>query len=213
MAHNLSLRFINQNINPVQLSNKSKGTTLMSKSVNNKLIISAITQDRPGIVKEISEVVNQSACNIEDSRMMVLGGSFAILMLVSGSDAAISALQKKEAQLSVALGAKSSGTIVQMQLTAERNLVEQGRPYIIEVISLDHPGIVKELSEFVAARQINIEALNTETYAAPHTGSTMFRLEMTVNIPASVKASTFKNDLIDFCDQKNLDVVVEPYTP
>lgn len=179
----------------------------MNQPASNKLVISVITQDRPGIVKEISEAVNLSNCNIEDSRMMVLGGSFAILMMVSGTDAGIAALQAKEAQLSASLG-----TMVQMQITAERNLVEQGRPYVIEVISLDHPGIVKELSEFIASRKINIEALDTETYAAPHTGSTMFRLEMIVNIPSVVKTSTFKNELIDFCDQKNLDVVVEPYS-
>jgi len=173
---------------------------------NNKLVISVITQDRPGIVKEISEAVNQSGCNIEDSRMMVLGGSFAILMMVSGDDASVSTLQKKEEQLSASLG-----TMVQMQVTSDRNLAEQGRPYIIEVVALDHPGIVKELSEFVASRKINIEALDTETYAAPHTGSTMFRLDMTVNIPKDVKTSAFKNELIEFCDQKNLDVVIEPY--
>jgi glycine cleavage system transcriptional repressor len=179
-----------------------------SEKNNNKLVISVITQDRPGIVKEISEAVNQSGCNVEDSRMMVLGGSFAILMLVSGDDTCIQTLQQKEQVLSTSLG-----SMLQMQLTAERSLnAEHGRPYVIEVVSLDHPGIVKELSEFVASRKINIEALNTEVYAAPHTGSPMFRLEMTVNIPQSVKVSAFKNELIDFCDQKNLDVLVEPYT-
>lgn len=173
--------------------------------MNAKLVISVITQDRPGIVSEISEAVNSSNCNVEDSRMMVLGGSFAILMMVSGEQGAIEDLRSKESTLSDSLG-----SMVQMQLTAERDLSEQGVPYMIEVVSLDHQGIVRELSEFVAARKINIEALNTETYAAPHTGSTMFRLEMTVNIPGSVKTAEFKNDLIDFCDQKNLDVSVEP---
>ena len=175
---------------------------------NNKLVISVITQDRPGIVKEISEAVNQSGCNVEDSRMMVLGGSFAILMMVSGDEACIQTLQGKEQVLSASLG-----SMVQMHLTADRSLhAEEGQPYIIEVVSLDHQGIVKELSEFVASRSINIESLNTETYAAPHTGSPMFRLEMTVNIPTTVKTSAFKNELTDYCDQKNLDVLIEPYT-
>lgn len=173
----------------------------------NKLIISVITQDRPGIVSELSDAVNQSQCNIEDSRMMVLGGSFAILMMVSGSAQDIANLQAKEAALSARFG-----SLLQMQLTSERDLKEQGSPYIIEVVSLDHPGIVRELSEFVAARLINIEALDTATYAAPHTGSPMFRLEMIINIPRTVRTSSFRNELMDFCDQRNLDVSVEPYT-
>lgn len=169
-----------------------------------KLIISVITQDRPGIVREISDAVNEAGCNIEDSSMMVLGGSFAILMMVSGDDACIASLKQKEQALS-----DSFGTLVQMQLATDREQQAPGQPYVIEVVSLDHPGIVRELSEFVAHRNINIETLDTETYAAAHTGSTMFRLEMTVNIPAEVKLSAFKHELIDFCDQKNLDVTVE----
>ncbi len=176
-------------------------------SGKNKLVISVITQDRPGIVSELSDAVNKSDCNIEDSRMMVLGGSFAILMMVSGEAAAISDLQSKEKKLS-----ESLGTMVQMQLTADREASDAGQPYVIEVVSLDHPGIVRELSEFIASRKINIEEMDTETYSAPHTGSTMFRLQMTVNIPSTVKRSQFKHELMDFCDQKNLDVSIEPYT-
>jgi glycine cleavage system transcriptional repressor len=179
----------------------------MTSSSQHKLVISAITQDRPGIVNKISQFVTDAQCNIEDSRMMVLGGSFAILMMVSGSEAAIKKLQNQEPALSKALGSS-----VQMQITADRAVNEQARPYYIEVVALDHQGIVRELSEFVASRNINIESMNTETYAAPHTGSTMFRLEMIVNIPVAIRMSEFRNSLADFCDQKNLDMQIEPYT-
>lgn len=179
----------------------------MTSASQNKLVISAITQDRPGIVNKISRFVSEADCNIEDSRMMVLGGSFAILMMVSGSELAIKKLQAQEQALNTALGSS-----VQMHMTAERTLSEQARPYHIEVVALDHPGIVRELSEFIASRNINIESLNTETYAAPHTGSTMFRLEMIVNIPVAIKMSEFRHSLGDFCDQKNLDIQIEPYT-
>ncbi|MBT5654613.1 MAG: hypothetical protein HOI80_03820, partial [Alphaproteobacteria bacterium] len=40
-----------------------------------------------------------------------------------------------------------------------------------EVIALDHPGIVRKLAEYFDERQINIEDLDTGTYAAPHTGT------------------------------------------
>jgi len=63
-----------------------------------------------------------------------------------------------------------------------------------------------------AVDQIPEAPAATETYAAPHTGSTMFRLEMIVNIPVAVKMSEFRNSLGDFCDQKNLDIQIEPYT-
>ena len=37
-------------------------------------VISALGKDRPGIVHELSKVILDSGCNVEDSRMTVLGG-------------------------------------------------------------------------------------------------------------------------------------------
>jgi len=175
------------------------------QEVKKSLVISLITQDRQGIVKELSEVVHDYDCNIDDSRMMVMQGVFAILMMVSGNTNKINKLKAQEMQLSDALG-----SLVQMQITKENNTLNHGKPYYIEVVALDHQGIVKELSDFVSSHSINIETLNTETYSAPYTGSTMFRLEMSVNIPSNIQIAKFKNDLIDHCDEKNLDVIVEP---
>ena len=46
------------------------------------LVVSALGTDRPGLVEALSETVVESGCNINDSRMAVLGGEFAIIMLL-----------------------------------------------------------------------------------------------------------------------------------
>ena len=56
-----------------------------------ELVITALGEDRPGIVDELSSVLSKKQLNIEDSRMSVLGGEFAILMLVSGASNSIDA--------------------------------------------------------------------------------------------------------------------------
>jgi len=48
------------------------------------LVISALGEDRPGIVSQFSKVLLEHGCNIEDSRMTVLGGEFAVMLLVEG---------------------------------------------------------------------------------------------------------------------------------
>ncbi|MCK5262904.1 MAG: glycine cleavage system protein R, partial [Gammaproteobacteria bacterium] len=53
--------------------------------MNQKLVITALGADRPGIVDELSNTLLTHQLNIEDSRMSVLGGEFAILLLVTGS--------------------------------------------------------------------------------------------------------------------------------
>ncbi|MCZ6710963.1 MAG: glycine cleavage system protein R, partial [Gammaproteobacteria bacterium] len=48
-----------------------------------RAVISAIGRDRPGIVNELSQAVLDLDLSIEDSRMTVLGGEFAVLMSVT----------------------------------------------------------------------------------------------------------------------------------
>ena len=67
-----------------------RGDPMMARAV-----IATIGQDRPGLVNELSEVVLGENLNIDDSRMTVLGGEFAVLMSVSGPTGSLDALETK----------------------------------------------------------------------------------------------------------------------
>ncbi len=56
------------------------------------VVITAVGDDRTGIVNELSEEILNDGGNIEDSRMAVLGGAFTIIMLVVGEPEAIEKL-------------------------------------------------------------------------------------------------------------------------
>jgi glycine cleavage system transcriptional repressor len=169
------------------------------------LVISALCSDRPGIVEEITRVILDSGCNIEDSRMMVLGGDFAVLILVSGNWNAIAKLEGSlpalQDKLDLVLLSKRTKPRV-----PEGNLL----PYAVEVVTMDHPGIVHEIANFFASRTINIEDLYTDSYRAAHTGTPMFSLSMRINIPADMSIAGLREDFMDFCDELNLDAVMEP---
>ena len=60
-----------------------------------RAVISTIGRDRPGIVNELSEAAFAMGVSIEDSRMAVLGGEFAVLMSVVGSDEALAGLNER----------------------------------------------------------------------------------------------------------------------
>ncbi|WP_369601587.1 glycine cleavage system protein R [Hahella sp. SMD15-11] len=171
------------------------------------LVISALGSDQPGIVNELSRVCTDYGCNIVDSRMAVLGGEFAVIMLVSGSWDVIA---KLEDAIPAAARKLNLNTLVKR---TERPEQEQRIPYEVSVVALDHPGIVHEISRFFAERRINIESLETSTYAAPHTGTTMFSLNMTVNIPADTSIGRLREEFLMFCDDLNLDAVLEPARP
>jgi len=178
----------------------------MNTSANPEyLVITANGEDRVGLVERFTDRVLDAGANIEGSRMAVLGGQFAILMLVSGPWNALSKLE----DLLPGIGEQLGLAIVCMR-TRERMLTKPVVPYHIEVVAMDHPGIVNKLSSFFARRGINIEELNTSTYPAAHTGTTMFSVQMTVGIPAETHFSTLRGDFLDYLDDLNLDGTLEP---
>ncbi|MES2919723.1 MAG: glycine cleavage system protein R [Pseudomonadota bacterium] len=170
------------------------------------LVLSALGADRTGIVDEVARAASETRCNIADSRMIVMGQEFALIMMCSGTWDAIA---KLEAQLPN-LG-KRLGLVITSKRTEPRTVQTEAMPYNVHVIALDNPGIVHEIANFFAIQGINIEAMETSTYAAPHTGSPMFALSMTVNIPARLHVATLRENFMLFCDDRNLDAIIEPY--
>ncbi len=48
------------------------------------LILTATGPDQVGLVQKISEFISRHGCNIEDSKMAVFCGEFAVIVLISG---------------------------------------------------------------------------------------------------------------------------------
>ncbi|WP_428609891.1 glycine cleavage system protein R [Sedimenticola sp.] len=174
-------------------------------STQNYLVISALGKDRPGIVDELSKAILDIGCNIADSRMTVLGGEFAILLMVEGN---WNTLGKMEEAI-VSLEQQLDLTII-VKRTEGRDKSDPSLPYVVDVVSLDHPGIVHQLANFFSQRRINIEDMATTSYAAPHTGTIMFSVHMTVGIPADIHIASLREDFMEFCDAINLDAIIEP---
>lgn len=172
--------------------------------MNKSLVISALGNDKPGIVNELSKTILDQGGNISESRMMVLGGEFAMMMLVAGTqeciDNILSKLEETGEKLNLTLIAKETQT----QESDGKRL-----PYRVTVVSMDHPGIVHNISDFLSSHDINIEEIETNTYPAAHTGTPMFSLEMIVSVPADSSVRSLRDEFIIFCDDLNLDASLE----
>jgi len=169
------------------------------------LVISALGEDRPGIVNALSKVVLDHGCNVEDSRMTVLGGEFAAILLVEGKWNTLAKVENALPEVE-----RQMGLTIMSKRTGERTTTANLLPYAVDVISMDHPGIVNSLAGFFADRNINIEDMSTSTYAAAHTGTPMFAVHMTVGIPADMHIAALREEFMDYCDGLNLDAVLEP---
>ena len=170
------------------------------------LVLSALGQDRPGLINELSHTLLDCGCNIEDSRMTVLGGEFSIILLLSGQWNNITKVEQTIATLQ-----KELHLVITTRKTETRDQQPNLLPYMVEVVSIDHPGIVYHLANFFSTRNINIEDMVTSSYAAPHTGTPMFAMHLEVEIPADLSISNLREEFLDFCDELNLDAVIEPF--
>jgi len=135
----------------------------------------------------------------------VLGGEFAILLLVEGPWNKLARLEDQVEELESRLE-----LTITTKRTEERRPQGNLLPYAVDVVALDHPGIVYNLASFFSQRGINIEDMTTAGYAAAHTGTPMFSVHIGVGNTTNNHIAALRDEFMDFCDAMNLDAVLEP---
>lgn len=171
----------------------------------NHLVITAVGNDKPGIVNELTKQILDNGCNIQDSRMTILGGEFAIILLLVGNWSAIAKVEDSLPRVAQNLGLSLTCKRTEPR-TKQTNMIS----YHVDALAIDQPGIVHRVADFFSSRNINIESLNSDAYNAAHTGTPMFALTMTVNIPANQSIAQLREQFLDFCDALNMDGMMEP---
>ncbi len=174
------------------------------------LVISAIGQDHPGIVDEVSAFIFAHQCNVEDSRMAVLGGDFALIMLVSGQQNDVKKLadhlpelQDKSALTIVSRSAASPATSRALPIV----------PYNLKAVGMDHTGIVHNIAHLLAGMDINVEAAETSTSHAPETDAPIFSMHMKLAAPANLHTDRIRSELTKLGQELNVDITIEPSPP
>ena len=173
--------------------------------MQNFVAISALGANRAGLIEPLVRAVSECGCTIVESRMSVMGDRFTLMMLLSGAWDAIAKIENLLPRLERELD------ITVLAERAKAREPEHGlMPYAVEVIAVDQVGVVHEIAQFFARRNVNIEDMYSGNYTAAHTGTPMFSLHMTISIPTDISIAAMRNEFMDFCDQMNLDAIMEP---
>lgn len=146
------------------------------------LVLTAIGDDRTGLLSALATEIAAQGGNWERSQMAELAGKFAGMVLVTVPDDRCDALLDRLAQLS------SDGLL---HITAERTENEQvGEAPMsrlsLELLGEDRTGIVARLSQELGKHNIRFEELRTRTIAAPMAGGTLFEAHAKIDIPNDV---------------------------
>jgi glycine cleavage system transcriptional repressor len=167
------------------------------------LVLTAVGPDRPGLVSEIASAIHGAGANLEDSRMAILGGEFALLLLLSGPEAAAVAVETAARPLGEKLG------LHVLTKRTGRSQPKDFLPYRISVTGFDRPGIVLLVSEILARRGVNVASLESHLSYVPESGTPMFVLEAELQVPSEVALAELRRELSAQCDEENLDLSLE----
>jgi len=171
------------------------------------LVLSLVGADRTGLVDRLSEVIVRWGGNLEESRMAVLGGEFAAIMLVSVNTEKRAALEKDIQGLAHTLGL--------MALCKEtagpqpHGAGGAGVAFDVNVSGMDHEGIVHEVVHYLAGQGMSIDNLESHITQAPYSGTALFSMSLAGRAPSAVSVGDVRSRLHDIADSLNVDIRVQ----
>jgi glycine cleavage system transcriptional repressor len=121
--------------------------------------VTVIGKDRPGIVADTTEILYRLGCNVEDSSCTMLGGDFAMILIVSHEKPFVKARLADEFKVFHDMGL--SAYIRHLYGDEVCYQAPQGEICLVSVYGSDKPGIVYRVTRALADRGVNITDLNT----------------------------------------------------
>ncbi len=165
-----------------------------------KLVITLVADDRPGLIKSVSDIVVAHQGNWLESRLAQLAGKFAGIVLVEveedHADALTTALadfDKSDARLMVEVGDDG--------LTGESQSI-----VTVSLSGADHPGIVNEVTDLLARHAINVTEMSSEQTPAAMSGQPGFSAQMAALAPDELDRATLDEAFAALAAQLAVDI-------
>jgi glycine cleavage system regulatory protein len=162
------------------------------------LILTAIGDDRPGLVGELSAAISAHQGNWLESSMSRLAGKFAGIVKVAVPAESADALKAALAGL--------KGLKVAAELSVEEKSAVAGRRLKLSLVGHDRIGIVREVSQVLARHAVNVEDLSTRTSSAPMSAEIMFHAEIELLGGRDLDARALTDDLERISNDLMVDI-------
>ena len=178
----------------VSLTDEPKATT--------SLVVTAIGNDRPGIVSLMSSRAKGFSANWAGSRMASLAGQFAGMVHFEVSS-------ENAEPLSDALrGLESSGLRVVIARSEAAPVPAGQRTVKLELVGPDRPGIVRDLSASLAQRGVSIDELATEIVNTLDDGH-LFRVTATLAVPKGLSNAELQPALEALASEMAVNIALD----
>lgn len=173
-----------------------------------KYIMTAFGKDRPGIVADVTELLYENGCNLEDTTMSMLADEFTINLLFSSNDPGILATLS---EMCATLEQKKSIYANIRPLSAGKSASHAKLPICtIHVEGLDQAGIVYKISKYLAENKLNIVDLKSTVKTTPESGTTLYLMDIHIQLPQGISLEAIENDLNPVAEEINVEITVSP---
>lgn len=167
------------------------------------LVLTVIADDKPGIVESLSNVVAEHEGNWLESRMSHMAGKFAgilrVSIAVSKANSLTDALHKLE----------NEGLRIQIEESAEQGEKQLTEDYSLNLVGNDRPGIMREVSQALSRRGVNVLELTTNCSIAPMSGDALFNTVAHLRVPKGLDISELEQNLEDISNDLIVDIDLE----
>ena len=172
-----------------------------------RYIMTAFGKDRPGIVADVTKILFDNDCNLEENSMSMLADEFTLNLLFSTSQDNIEDLLREQCRQ---LEQEKEITAFIRPLPSRRS-VKQGGVHncILHVEGLDQAGIVFKISKFLADNSLNIADLQSTVELSPESGSALYIMDIHIQIPYGTNMEEMEAGLSDVADDLHVEISLD----
>ncbi len=175
--------------------------------MTNRYIMTAFGKDRTGIVADVTRLLYENDCNLENTTMSMLADEFTLSLLFSSQLPDIEEQLNRECRR---LDLDKGISAFIRPLRAQQEIKQKSyKTCTLHIEGLDQAGIVYKTSQFLADRQLNIIQLNSAASASPQSGATMYSMNIDIQVPESLPFDQLEEELASVADELHVDVTVK----
>lgn len=171
-----------------------------------QLAITILANQTTVFIADVLGVVTEHKCAIlEFSLSDFFNAATATYLLIEGN---WNCLAKLEIELKH-LEKRLDVSISSLRLEAQRGTIER-IPYNLEMVAISQDGILQDFLTFLSTRRIVTKEIKANCCPAAYTQTPLFSAKFVLLIPIDIPLLSFREELLNFCDDSNVDAVFEP---
>lgn len=174
--------------------------------MDQRFIMTAFGKDRPGIVADVTRILFENGCNLEDNSMTLLADEFTLILLFSAKGQEVEELLGKECRrLEREKGISAFLRPLTMRQSAQKPAFTAAS---LHVEGMDQAGIVYKISQFLADRGINIINLKSTVKASPESGASIYLMDIAVQIPQHTSLGQIEGELTGVAEELHVEITL-----